>query len=462
MTITVDETQSSACQFIRVSMGQGDEFVLDFSKGHSFGTSSPNGLSGIQVRMNVGAGMGITGKIAMGNRDTFETTYVAANASATEFYLNDQLPENAIGKAIWCRNESDNNDVKAVKSYDSATRKITLFEAFQRTVLPTDVLSFDFAEDLDPAPKTIAGSTATKLRFDETGRSRIFNNYDISMTTGSGNTLTKQTRKVTAVTNVRTERSGSPNFNASAVDTANNTITIGTDANYRTLESAATVYIAATGGFSGWSVGDILELRVTGGSERKFTVWTESGTQVSFDGSGNPSNIQMRLTDLAVDYTLNSALSAAPAVGQVFDVVSGANFGKTHATVETSVAATTTVIPLYPWDTNITAAHDVIIGDDGVIRDVASVQSNNRTITLTTALSAAPAVGTKVEVGVHSEDFHDESALTVTTGDTTRIKTLHITWPFTAIQFSSVGGAANTSGVIEVSGVNLPQVQEKI
>ena len=464
MTVTATQTKTSACDFARVKIGQNDEFVMDFSGPHSFGNESPNGLRGVLVRVSVDNGIGVTGAIALGNSNTFEDYKVAASATTTEFYLEDPLPADqaaANSGVFWCRNQSDNNEVKAVKTYDSATKKITLFEGFQRTPLPTDQLYFDHAENIDPPIKTGYGSTTTRLVLNDAGHQHVFVGYDISLVTGSGNTFSRQTRKVTAITETRVDRNET-NYNLASVNTATNHVTVAAS-NYHLFEVASTTFrVVNTGGYSGWSVGDFVQFWVTDGATRTGRIYKPDGTAINFDGNGNASNIQLRLTDHGYTYTLNSALSTAPGHDQTVLVVSGANWGGTHPVVQTSTAATTTVIPLVTIDSALADSHDVIIGDDGIVRDLQSVSVSNKTITLATALSAAPAPGTDVRIAIPSGDFHNESALSIATGASPSTKTLHIEYPFTGLRFTAVGGASNTFITVEMSGVNLPDVQERI
>ena len=143
-------------------------------------------------------------------------------------------------------------------------------------------------------------------------------------------------------------------------------------------------------------------------------------------------------------------------------MVSTENWGATNPVVETSTAATTTVIPLVSVDSALANSHDVIIGDDGIVRDLSAVNVSAKTITLSHALSAAPAPGTDVEIAIPTGDFHEESALTIASGDSVRTKVLHIQHSFTGINFASVGGASNTPITVEISAPNLPHVQERI
>lgn len=457
MAITSFKTDGEASEYIKVEMGQNDEFILDFHGAHAWGKASPNELKGLRVRTEADAGIGLNVDYALGRKRTFDTMLIAASASSTVFYIKDAIPSSNFipGRRLYCRNETE-DEVRAC-TYDPATRKVTITEAFGRIVLPADNVSFDHDEVLSAQPKTQAGSTASVLRLNSGGIAYVHVNYDIEIQLGS----TRHVRRVTNRTVTRKERAGSANYNASAVDTANNTITIGTEANYRALESASTVYVANTGGYSGWSVGDILELRVTGGSERKFTVWTESGTQINFDGNGSPSNIQLRLTDEAINFTLDSALPSVPPNDTNVYVVSGQNFGRTNPLIEAASPSTTTVlfITAATWDSDLADGDDVII--DGKHYDISAVSDQNRRITLSTALPAAPTPGTEVGIGHSSDDFHDETTLSIPSTGTPRFKELTINHPISALKFASIGGASNLKTTIEVAGAGLPPVSER-
>ena len=433
----------------------GDEVIMDFTPAHTYGTNRPNGLTGIRIKTKVGAGVGLNAFISIAPIRSFETLQVAAWITPLQMFINDPIQNLDTSKRLYCRNETQ-SQVRAC-SYDASNKKVTLTEAFGRESLPTDVISFDYNEDLSAQPKTEAGTTASVLRLNDAGDAYVHQNYDIEIQLGT----TRHARRVTTKTTTRVERPGSATYRASAVDTANNTITIGTDADYRTLESASTVYIAATGGYSGWSVGDILELRVTGGSTRKFTVWTESGTQISFDGSGTPANVQMKLTDAVQAFTLDRALPSVPPNDTNVYVVSGSNFNRTHALVETSTAATTTVIPITSgtWDTAVSSAHDVLI--DNQHRDVSAVNNTARTITLSTALSAIPNPGDFVHVGTLDTDYEELTAVKHSSGSAAT-KEVTIDYPFSHLKFAAVGGASNTNCYVQVAGANIPDLVQRV
>ena len=458
MTITAFKTSTDASDYIKVSMGQNDEFVVDFS-GNVWGKASPNDLTGIRARVEADNGIGVDVDFAIGRQRSFETLTVAATATSTVFFVRDAVPASnfVAGRRVYVRNETE-NEVRAC-AYDPATRKVTITEAFGRIVLPTDTISFSLNEDLTSQPKTAAGSTASVLRLNDAGRAYIHKDYDIEIVLSN----TRHVRRVTAVTDTHTRRSGSPNYNATAVDTTNDTITF-TASNFRILEAAGTVYVAATGNYSGWSVGDIVELRALPGAESRLAVYNESGTKVNLGGSGSPSGIQLNLVDPIVTYTLNSALPSSPPNDTNVYPVAGARFGQTAPLVETASPITSTVIPITQatWNSAIHANDDLIY--KGLHRDISSVSNSNRTITLSTALPSAdiPNPGDQVEIGHSSDDFHDESDLSIATGDSTRTKELTINHAITALKFKAIGGAANTVIKIELAGNGLPDVSERI
>ena len=335
MTITASKTDFPSNQFIRVGMGQNDEFVLDFSGSRDFGKSDPNGQTGIRVRAEADTGIGVTTAIALGKQKSVETLRIGYTATATEFYLDRPIPSDffVAGRRVYCRNETE-NQVRAA-AYDEATRKVTITEAFGRNVLPTDTISMDLNEVLQNQPKIEAGSTASILRFNAAGDQYIHPGYDIEIQIGTN----RHCRRISSTAYTHVVRSGSPNFNLSALDTGSDIVTF-TAANYRQVESAGTMYVAATGGYTGWAVGDIVEFRGSGGSRGSF--YSESGTRLNFGGSGSPSNVQLRFVDPVKAWTLDRALPSVPANDTDVYIVSGQNSPTAHPLVEVSSPSTTT------------------------------------------------------------------------------------------------------------------------
>ena len=456
MTITAFKTSTDASDYIKVNMGTGDEFVVDFT-GNVWGKASPNDLTGIRVRTEASSGIGVTTSFALGRQRNFENMRVAATATTTVFYVQDAVPASNFvpGRRVYVRNETE-SDVRAC-TYDAATRKVTITEAFDRIVLPTDVISFALSEDLSAQPKTAAGSTASVLRLNDAGIAYVHQGYDIELVISN----VRLTRRVATKTITHVQRSGSPNFNLTALDTGSDIVTF-TDANYRQVESAGTMYVAATGSYSGWSVGDIVEFRGTGGGKGSF--YTESGTRINFGGNGSPSAVQLNFVDAVQAFTLDRALPSVPANDTNVYVVSGAAFGSTHPLIETASPITSTVIPITQatWDSAIHANDDLIY--KGIHRDIASVSNSNRTITLSTALPAndIPSPGDEVTIGHSSDDYHTESTLSLASTGNPRNAETTINHAITALKFTAVGGAANTSIKIELSGNGLPDVSERI
>ena len=458
MAITAFKTDSEASEYVKVTMSQNDEFVLDFHGAHSWGKASPNELTGIRVRTEADTGIGLNVSYALGRQRIFESMQVAATATTSVFYVADAIPSSNFDstRRLYCRNETE-NEVRAC-AYDPATRKVTITEPFGRIVLPTDVISFDHDEALSAQPQTEAGSTASVLRLNDAGLAYVHVNYDIEIVLGN----TRHTRTVTARTDTHAQRSGSPNFNLSAVDVGSNIVTFSSAANYRQVESAGTMYVASTGSFGGWSVGDIVEFRGSGGPGNTGRFYDEDGNVIDFTGSGSPSGVVLNFVDPIVTFTLNSALPSVPPNGTNVYVVSGQNFGRTHALIESASASTTTILYITQgtWSSDVAANDDAVI--DGKHYDISAVSDSNRSITLSTALPAAPNPGTLIQIGHSSDDYHDEATLAIGSTGSPRFKETTINHPITALKFKAVGGASNTNIKIEVAGAGLPSVSERL
>ena len=240
-------------------------------------------------------------------------------------------------------------------------------------------------------------------------------------------------------------------------------------AEYAQLATGTRMRCTNNGGFTGLVAGEDYFLIRTSANNAFQLATTRAnalaGTAKAITGTGTATNIAFttgRVGDMVwsqsvptPEYVLDEPFSAVPAVGSTVHLVSGTSEGDTDCIVQTSTPATTTVIPLVTYDANISAAHDAEIG--GNLYDVASVDATAKTVTLTTALAAAPEPGTPVAFGHRTSAFHSVSDMTVAAG-ASNVAELTLTYPFAALRFTATGSGSNTAKVM-LAATYLPQVR---
>lgn len=248
-------------------------------------------------------------------------------------------------------------------------------------------------------------------------------------------------------------------------------INTGDAAELANLATGARLRCTNAGGFSGLSAGTDYFLIKTSNANT-FQLATSranavAGTNITLSGTGTISNVAFTsgtVGDIVLSqtrhskaYTLTEAFSAVPADGATVHIVDGTAIGETTARVETATAATTTLIPLQSYDSRIAAEHDAIV--EGALRDIASVSATAKTITLTTALSAAPEPGDPVEFAHRTSAFFGETAISATAGATSSaIATLD--YPFSALRFAATGTGSGRA-TIRLAGTWLPDAKER-
>ena len=452
MAVVVDKVAKGGTQSVSAHMNQnGDEVILDFSRPHQYGTALPNEVGGIRLKTKAGNGVGINVFFSIAPTQSFETLTVAAWVTTTTFFIAQPISGLQTNLRLYCRNETQ-NEVRCA-SYDDTTKRVTITEAFSREVLPADSISFDYNETFANQPETIAGSTTTKLRGNDSFVTHIHQNYDIEVLLGTS----RHARRVSNITTTRIASGAT--FTPSAWKSAERVLSF-SGAVARQVEASGPLICTNTGGYSGISVNQIVHHTTTDGSD--FALTTDSGTAINLTGNGTASNMRFRQTTAINEYTLDRALPSAPPAGTDVFVVSGSNFNRTHPVVESTTAATTTVIPITQasWDSRVSDAHDVVI--DNQHRDVSSVNASARTITLSRALSAAPNPGDTVEVGSLSSDFETISGLSTASGNSEVTKEMTLDYPVSHIKFAVVGGASNTNVRVQAAGANLPDFQVRV
>lgn len=254
---------------------------------------------------------------------------------------------------------------------------------------------------------------------------------------------------------------------ASAVDVATDSFT-SSSADFGKLKTGDRVHIQGTGGYTGIS-NDAYYYLIKNGTTGKFAssrANAEAGTALPISGSGTPGNLRFN-TGNAADivlshatgqpaYVLTEPFSAAPADGAAVSLVSGTGIGLTSAIVETQTQATTTVVPLRDFASGLSAAHDVEI--DGQLRALAADGANAaaKTVTLATALSAAPEPGDPVEFGLRTSAFNEIGGLTLDAG--TGTAEASIEYPVAGLKFAATGTGA-LRATVEIIGTWIPEAK---
>ena len=263
-------------------------------------------------------------------------------------------------------------------------------------------------------------------------------------------------------------------LNVSAVTVADDSFTIATGdaAKLANLKTGAAIECVAAGGFGGISSeGDYFLIRTATATVFKLAssrANAEAGTAIDITGSGTPSGVRFNSgtpgdivfsqSRVSFAFELTEAFSSVPATGATVRVVSGVDQGDGRVSVQSATAATTTVIPLVTYDSRISNDHDVEI--DGVLRDVADASATAKTITLTTALPAAPKPGDVVEFGHRTSAFFAASALTVAAG-ATNVAEATVDYPVSGLRFVGTG-TGTTRATVRLAGVWLPTAKERV
>ena len=382
----------------------------------------------------------------------FETLVVAAWVTSTAFFIADPIKTLDSTRRLYCRNETE-NEVRAC-SYDAASKRVTISESFTRLPLPTDRVSFDYNQTLQNQPKTIAGSTATKIRGNSAFTTNVHVGWDLEFLLGTN----RVTRRVSSIGTTRIE-SGSTTFAPTAYNSATKEFTFTAGA-FRQIQSSGPLICTNTGGFSGISVGQIVHHVEYQAPNLKFQ--TDAGADITLSGGGTIANMRFKETTAVTEYTLDRALPSTPPADTDVYVISGANFSATHPLVETTTPATTTVIPITSgtWDSRLSANHDVVI--DNQHRDVSAVNNSARTITLNSALSAAPIPGDTVLAGTLASDYETLTTLSTPSGSSEVVKELTIDYPISAMKFAAVGGGSNTNVRVQIAASSIPEFQTRV
>ena len=452
MAVDIARLADGGTQSVTAHMNQnGDEVILDFSKPWHDGFI-PNRIAGMRVKTKAGNGVGLRTFVSTAPTQSFETLRVAAWVSSTQFFIADPPKTLDSTRRLYCRNETE-DEVRAC-SYNAANKQITITEAFGRTVLPTDRVSLDYNQTTQVALKTIAGSTATKIRGNSAFTTNVHVGWDLEFLLGTN----RVTRRVASIGTTRIE-SGSTTFAPTAYNSATKEFTF-TAGQFRQIQSSGPLICTNTGGFSGISVGQIVHHVEYQAPNLKFQ--TDAGVDITLSGGGTIANMRFKETTAVTEYTLDRALPSTPPADTNVYIISGNNFSATHPVVETTTAATTTVIPITQatWDARLSANHDVVI--DNQHRNVSAVSNSARTITLSTALSAVPAPGDAVEAGTLSSDYEELATLTTASGSADVTKELTIDYPISAMKFVAVGGASNTNIYVQIAASSIPEFQVRV
>ena len=229
---------------------------------------------------------------------------------------------------------------------------------------------------------------------------------------------------------------------------------------------------ANNGGFTGLVAGtDYFLIRLA--NANTFQLATSkanalAGTEITLSGTGTIANVAFTsgtVGDIVLSQAAHSKafavaepFSGVPATGSDLRIVDGTEIGATTARVETATQATTTVIPLQTFDSTIAAEHDVLIA--GGLRDISAVSASAKTITLTTALSAAPEPGEVVEFAHRSNSFFADASITAAAGASSSADAT-IAHPVSAIRFAGTGSGTNRA-TIRIAGTWLPEPKERI
>ena len=262
-------------------------------------------------------------------------------------------------------------------------------------------------------------------------------------------------------------------LNLSAVSVASDEFTIATGdaAKLANLVTGTEVRCVAAGGFGGISSeGTYYLIRTTSPTVFKLAsshANALAGTAIDITGSGTasgvrfstgtPGDIVFSQSRTGREFPLTEPFTGVPPTGTDVHVVNGQSQGETTAKVQTSTAATTTVIPLVTYDSKLSNDHDVLI--DGDLRDVSEVSETNKTVTLATALSAAPKPGDTIDFGHRGGAFEADSDITVAAGASAAVEHT-IDFAVSAMRFAGTGTGANKAKV-RLAATWLPEVKER-
>ena len=258
----------------------------------------------------------------------------------------------------------------------------------------------------------------------------------------------------------------------SAASTTDNTFTTSNATDYALLKTGDRLDFSNNGGYEGINVSSDYFLIKTS-TANVFKIATSkanavAGTAAAFSGSGTPANVAVTtgtIADFRITqtrrskyYDLDEAFTAAPTAGSRVRPVDGLHIAELSAVVETTTAATTTILPLKDFNSSISASHDVDI--DNELRKIASngVNATAKTVTLATALDDAPEAGDLVTFGHRQKAFEDAAEITVAAGGTKKLAT--IDYPIAAIRFAGSGSGTNTS-TVRIAACYIPSIRER-
>ena len=258
-------------------------------------------------------------------------------------------------------------------------------------------------------------------------------------------------------------------LNVSAVDVTANTFTASVAADYDALATGDRVSLTNNGGYEGINAANDYFLIKTS-TDNVFKLATSranaiAGTAINFSGSGTPANLDFEtgtIGDLRISQTtrreyfdLTEPFTAAPTADADVHVVDGSHIAELAAVVETTTAATTTVLPLKVYDSTISGDHDVHF--EGALRDLASVDAAAKTVTLTTALSEAPQAGELISFEHRTTAFSNESDITAAANASAAAT---IDYPIAALRFIGTG-TGNQTATIRLAATYLPEIRER-
>ena len=461
MTVAITEHDFPAAASRHIEMQGGDTVIMYFT-GEPTGRFNPNAEDMMSVRVSTPANVSVAASESYGERTVVdERTAVAKDASTTHFYVE---------------NAGDYKDVyqyvlpkghvmpRRIKTWDKTSGKVTVTEPFQERIVPTEL-----------------DSTGTYFGVTKGQYDAMTTGDEIYMIENGGYTgIADGTTYYVVKRNIKYETDNHRHIalaTTKAHATATNPVTVGISGSgladdvimrhSYTPVDGLDMEILPELDSDGWP-----RKTIAGGALTKIKIDNADsivvGQILAFYSTDLAGHWQVRqVTAISgKDLTLDSALSATSYAAdwrvELIQYVPGnplgqfaeQNFG--HAVVETSVAPTTTKLPLKSYDSAISASHDVLV--DGVLYDIASVDSTNKTITLTTALAAIPDGGTPIEFKVSAGSFW---ALAGLTAAASTAKVLKFDTPVAALKFVATAVSNSTNKVnIDIIAPWLPEVVE--
>lgn len=234
MTVTTDAVSGRYNDYTEINMQPGDDVVLDFTHAGEAKQASPNGLTGVRVRVESAANVGLTGSVSLGDAlEVSEVDHVAAWATDTLFWVRPELVTlSDVARSRLYARLSSIDDVRRVTSYGD-DGKVQLSESFRNTITPVTVDATGNAMALTSDDHDLV-ATGDEITVDATG--------------GVGGLVAGTTYYAIKGTGTNVQLASSA-ANAAA-GTAVNLTSAGTPANVR-LDHVVTVTNGATINFNG-------------------------------------------------------------------------------------------------------------------------------------------------------------------------------------------------------------------